>query len=88
MARKFKELEAKMSPEAIRSSDAAYDRLKELIQPRSRRKRESTGPISSVCNESHQNRWEPVSPDAKMKQETSKENDDDDITGTRRATSG
>jgi DNA-binding XRE family transcriptional regulator len=31
MARKFKELEARMSPEAIRSSDAAHDRLKESM---------------------------------------------------------
>ena len=31
VARGFKELEARMSPEAIRSSDAAYDRLKESM---------------------------------------------------------
>lgn len=31
MARKFKELEARMSPEAIRSSDAEYDHLKESM---------------------------------------------------------
>ena len=28
MARKFKELEAKMAPESIARSDAAYERLK------------------------------------------------------------
>src|SRR6266567_4723937 len=31
MARKFKELEAKMTPEAIRASDATYLRLKESM---------------------------------------------------------
>ncbi len=31
MARKFKELEARMSPEAIQASDAAYCRLKESM---------------------------------------------------------
>jgi len=31
MARKFKELETGMSPEAIRASDAAYHRLKESM---------------------------------------------------------
>src|SRR5260370_18216625 len=31
MARKFRELEAKMSPEAIRASDAVYDGLKQSM---------------------------------------------------------
>ena len=31
MARKFKELEASMSPEAIQTSDATYHRLKEAM---------------------------------------------------------
>ena len=31
MARKFKELEAKMSPEAIRTSDATYHGLKQSM---------------------------------------------------------